>query len=114
MIRRPPRSTLFPYTTLFRSLLGCLLGSVVAGGLSDRFGRKILLILSAFLFAVTSVLTGWAPAFLWFVVWRMMGGVAIGLASNVSPIYIAEVSPAPWRGRLGALRSGENTPELQS
>src|SRR5271157_772466 len=82
------------------ALLGCLLGSLVAGGLSDRFGRKMLLILSAFLFAVTSVLTGWAPAFLWFVVWRMMGGVAIGLASNVSPIYIAEVSPAPWRGRL--------------
>ena len=85
------------------ALLGCLLGSVVAGGLSDRFGRKILLILSAFLFAVTSVLTGWAPAFLWFVVWRMMGGVAIGLASNVSPIYIAEISPAPWRGRLVSL-----------
>ncbi|MGA2769714.1 MAG: sugar porter family MFS transporter [Bryobacteraceae bacterium] len=85
------------------ALLGCLLGSLLAGGLSDRFGRKILLILSAFLFAATSVLTGWAPAFLWFVVWRMMGGVAIGLASNVSPTYIAEVSPAPWRGRLVSL-----------
>jgi len=85
------------------ALLGCLLGSLLAGGLSDQFGRKMLLILSAFLFAVTSVLTGWAPAFLWFVVWRMMGGVAIGLASNVSPTYIAEVSPAPWRGRLVSL-----------
>ncbi len=85
------------------ALLGCLLGSLLAGGLSDRFGRKLLLILSAFLFAVTSVLTGWAPTFLWFVVWRMMGGVAIGLASNVSPTYIAEVSPAPWRGRLVSL-----------
>jgi sugar porter (SP) family MFS transporter len=85
------------------ALLGCLLGSLLAGGLSDRFGRKILLILSAFLFAVTSVLTGWAPSFLWFVGWRMMGGVAIGLASNVSPTYIAEVSPAPWRGRLVSL-----------
>jgi sugar porter (SP) family MFS transporter len=85
------------------ALLGCLLGSLLAGGLSDQFGRKMLLILSAFLFAVTSVLTGWAPAFLWFVVCRMMGGVAIGLASNVSPTYIAEVSPAPWRGRLVSL-----------
>ena len=85
------------------ALLGCLLGSMAAGGLSDRFGRKKLLILSACLFAVSSVLTGWAPAFTWFVVWRIAGGVAIGMASNVSPMYIAEVSPAAWRGRLVSL-----------
>ncbi len=85
------------------ALLGCLLGSIGAGGLSERLGRKKLLILSAFLFAVSSVLTGWAPAFTWFVVWRIAGGVAIGMASNVSPMYIAEVSPAAWRGRLVSL-----------
>ncbi len=85
------------------ALLGCLLGSMAAGGLSERLGRKKLLILSAFLFAVSSVLTGWAPAFTWFVVWRIVGGVAIGMASNVSPMYIAEVSPAAWRGRLVSL-----------
>lgn len=82
------------------ALLGCLLGSLCAGAGADRFGRKKLLIVSAVLFAVSSVLTGWASTFTAFVVWRISGGVAIGIASNVSPIYIAEVSPAPWRGRL--------------
>ena len=82
------------------ALLGCLLGSLVAGAAADRFGRKILLIASAAIFAVSSVLTGWAPTFAFFVVWRIAGGVAIGIASNVSPVYIAEVSPAPWRRRL--------------
>jgi MFS transporter, SP family, xylose:H+ symportor len=82
------------------ALLGCLLGSLCAGAGADRFGRKKLLIVSAVVFAVSSVLTGWASTFTAFVVWRISGGVAIGIASNVSPVYIAEVSPAPWRGRL--------------
>ncbi len=82
------------------ALLGCLLGSLLSGAAADRFGRKKLLIASAVLFAASSALTGWAPAFTAFVVWRITGGVAIGIASNVSPVYIAEVSPAPWRGRL--------------
>jgi MFS transporter, SP family, xylose:H+ symportor len=85
------------------ALLGCLLGSVFSGAAADRFGRKRLLIASAVLFAISSVLTGWAPVFLAFVVWRIAGGVAIGIASNVSPVYIAEISPAPWRGRLVSL-----------
>jgi sugar porter (SP) family MFS transporter len=82
------------------ALLGCLLGSLFAGAAADRFGRKKLLIASAVLFAVSSVLTGWSSTFTVFVIWRITGGVAIGIASNVSPVYIAEVSPAPWRGRL--------------
>ncbi len=82
------------------ALLGCLLGSLFAGAAADRFGRKKLLILSAALFTVSSVLTGWASTFTAFVAWRITGGVAIGIASNVSPVYIAEISPAPWRGRL--------------
>ncbi|HUA59797.1 MAG TPA: sugar porter family MFS transporter [Verrucomicrobiae bacterium] len=85
------------------ALVGCLLGSMAAGRASDRFGRKRLLIAAAALFAVSSVLTGWAHTFLEFVGWRIAGGVAIGIASNVSPVYIAEVSPAAWRGRLVAL-----------
>jgi sugar porter (SP) family MFS transporter len=85
------------------ALLGCLLGSLASGALTDRFGRRKSLILSALLFAVSSVLTGWAPSFTWFVLWRIAGGTAIGMASNVSPMYIAEVSPAPWRGRLVSL-----------
>lgn len=85
------------------ALLGCLLGSLLSGGLSDKFGRKRLLIASACLFAVSSVLTGWAATFGQFVVWRMAGGVAIGMASNLSPMYIAEIAPAHLRGRLVAI-----------
>jgi sugar porter (SP) family MFS transporter len=85
------------------ALLGCLLGSLITGGLSDTFGRKRLLVVSALLFAVSSVLTGWASTFNWFVGWRILGGVAIGMASNLSPMYIAEVAPANLRGRLVAI-----------
>jgi len=85
------------------ALLGCLLGSIVSGFLSDGLGRKKLLILAAFLFGVSSVATGWAHNFDVFVIWRIIGGVAIGIASNVSPTYIAEVAPAKWRGRLVTL-----------
>jgi sugar porter (SP) family MFS transporter len=85
------------------ALLGCLAGAMAAGGVSDRFGRRKGLLLSAILFAVSSVLTGWAPTFRWFVAWRMLGGVAIGMASGISPMYIAEVSPARLRGRLVSL-----------
>ena len=85
------------------ALIGCLAGSVVSGAMSDRFGRKKLLVLTAVLFAVSSVLTGWAGTFSLFVIWRIIGGVGIGIASNVSPTYIAEISPAPWRGRMVTL-----------
>jgi sugar porter (SP) family MFS transporter len=82
------------------ALIGCLFGALVAGALSDKFGRKKLLVASAFLFAATSI--GNAPAFNFsiFVAWRMLGGVAIGLASNLSPMYIAEIAPAQMRGKL--------------
>lgn len=82
------------------ALVGCLLGAMLSGMLSDRFGRKRLLIASALLFAVSSVGTGWAGSYAAFVAWRIVGGAAIGLASNLSPMYIAEVAPAAIRGRL--------------
>lgn len=85
------------------ALLGCLIGSIISGTLSDKFGRKKLLLVSAFLFAVSSILTGWAGSFNTFVAWRILGGVAIGMASNLSPMYIAEVAPAHMRGRLVAI-----------
>ena len=72
--------------------LGCFAGSLLAGAAADSFGRKKLLVFSALLFALSSILTGWAQSFDAFIVWRIIGGVAIGLASNVSPMYIAEIS----------------------
>ncbi len=68
------------------ALIGCLVGALMSGGLSDRFGRKRLLFLSAVIFAVSSIGTGMAGSFDQFVIWRMLGGVAIGLASNLSPM----------------------------
>jgi sugar porter (SP) family MFS transporter len=85
------------------ALLGCLLGALMAGVLSDRFGRKRLLIVAALLFAVTSIGNALAQNFNLFIAWRIFGGVAIGLASNLSPMYIAEIAPAQTRGRLVAI-----------
>jgi sugar porter (SP) family MFS transporter len=85
------------------ALIGCLVGALVAGALSDKFGRKRLLLASALLFAVTSVGNALAGTFTVFISWRMLGGVAIGLASNLSPMYIAEVAPAGIRGKLVAI-----------
>jgi SP family sugar porter-like MFS transporter len=82
------------------ALVGCLVGALLSGGLSDRFGRKKLLLLAAFLFTVTGILTALAPSFSFFITNRLLGGVAIGLASNLSPMYIAEISPASMRGRF--------------
>ena len=85
------------------ALVGCLVGALMAGALSDKFGRKRLLIFAAFLFALTSLGNALAQNFTVFVSWRLLGGVAIGLSSNLSPIYIAEVAPASMRGRLVAV-----------
>jgi SP family sugar porter-like MFS transporter len=85
------------------ALIGCLFGAISSGPLSNRFGRKRLLTLAAIAFAISSLGTGLAFRFDTFIVWRMMGGYAIGLASGVSPMYIAEISPAALRGRLVSL-----------
>lgn len=82
------------------ALIGCLVGALMAGALSDRFGRKRLLILAAIMFAVTSAGNGLAQSFSVFIAWRMLGGVAIGLASSLSPMYISEIAPAQMRGKL--------------
>ncbi len=85
------------------ALVGCFAGSLLAAPLSDKTGRRMALAAAALLFAVSSVFTGWAHQFSSFIAWRIAGGLAIGLASNVSPTYIAEISPADWRGRLVSL-----------
>jgi len=85
------------------ALIGCLIGSLAAGWLTERYGRKRPLVLAAAVFAVSSLGTACAAGFALFVLWRILGGVAIGMASNVSPLYIAEIAPAHLRGRLVSL-----------
>jgi len=82
------------------ALVGCLVGALLSGALSDKFGRKRLLLASALVFIVSSIGTALAGSLSGFVVWRILGGMAIGMASNLSPMYIAEVAPANARGRL--------------
>jgi sugar porter (SP) family MFS transporter len=82
------------------ALLGCILGAVLSGIFSDMFGRKRLLIASALLFVCTSIGTAFAWNFYWYNIFRIFGGIGIGLASNLSPMYIAEISPASYRGRF--------------
>jgi len=86
----------------FSSLLfGCVLGSFAAGRLTDRLGRKRMLVWVAALFAVTSAATALAPSFALFICARFLGGIAVGGVSLLSPMYVSEVSPPHIRGRMG-------------
>ena len=82
------------------ALIGCLAGALLAGKFSDRYGRKKMLIAAAALFIVSAVGTGATSNFSMFIIYRILGGFAIGIASNLSPMYIAEISPAELRGRF--------------
>ena len=85
------------------ALIGCLAGAMVAGAAADRFGRKPLLTTAAVLFTVSAVATGLFNDFTLFNIARFIGGVGIGVASALSPMYIAEVSPSAIRGRMVSL-----------
>ncbi len=85
------------------ALVGCLIGAMVAGALADRFGRKPLLSFAAVLFTVSAIATGLFSTFTLFNIARFIGGVGIGVASALSPMYIAEVSPAHIRGKMVSL-----------
>ncbi|MEI7524190.1 MAG: sugar porter family MFS transporter [Mariniphaga sp.] len=82
------------------ALIGCLVGAMVSGYLTDHYGRKRPLIGAAALFTIAAIGTGAANQFTLFILFRLIGGLGIGLASALSPMYIAEISPAHMRGRL--------------
>src|ERR1043166_4240535 len=84
-------------------LLGCVIGASLAAFTSDRFGRKKVLLGAAALFTVSSIAAALPRDLIQFAVARLLGGVAVGIASTLSPLYIAEISPAPKRGFLVSL-----------
>jgi len=80
------------------ALIGCMLGAILCIGLSDKLGRKRLLIFSGFLFSLSALGTALAETFWFFNFFRIIGGIAMGIALNLSPLYIAEISPPEKRG----------------
>lgn len=89
--------------TVAAALIGTVIGSLVAGAPADRYGRKPLLLVIAIAYVVSSIGAGIAGSWTALLLFRFLGGLAIGAASVVTPVYIAEVSPARFRGRLVAL-----------
>jgi len=85
------------------ALIGCIFGSLISGFVSDTLGRKIPLLFAAALFVISAFGTGYTDHFDSFIVYRLIGGVGIGLASTLSPMYIAEISPAKYRGKFVAI-----------
>lgn len=96
-------SPLMQGVAMTTALVGCLVGAMVAGAAADKYGRKPLLMVSAVLFTVSAVATGLFNDFTLFNIARFIGGVGIGVASALAPMYIAEVSPAEIRGRMVSL-----------
>jgi sugar porter (SP) family MFS transporter len=85
------------------ALIGCFVGALISGVLSEALGRKRSLQIAAAVFLISACGTAMAWSSTAFVLWRITGGLAIGLASSLSPMYIAEVSPASMRGKLVCL-----------
>ena len=84
-------------------MIACVVGALLAGPIADWTGRKKVLILCAVLFTVSAILSALPRSFTELVIARFIGGMGVGMASVVSPMYIAEISPAKIRGRLVAL-----------
>ncbi|HMI66451.1 MAG TPA: sugar porter family MFS transporter [Cyclobacteriaceae bacterium] len=80
--------------------VGCIVGTLLTGYATDHFGRKLPLIIAAAIFTISSLLMGWAGSHSMLVFWRIIAGIGVGAASMLSPLYIAEVSPAAIRGRM--------------
>lgn len=86
------------------ALLGCAVGAWFAGALANRWGRVPVMLVAAVLFLVSAIGSGIAFGVVDLIVWRVVGGLGVGAASVIAPAYIAEVSPAHIRGRLGSLQ----------
>ena len=89
--------------TVASALIGTVVGAMIAGYPAERFGRKPVLQVIGLLYLVTALVTAFTPSWLLFVIFRLLGGVAVGASSVVGPMYISEISPAHKRGRLVAL-----------
>ena len=85
------------------AILGCVPGASVAGFISDRFGRRNVLFTCALLYALSGLLSAIPQTFWQFIAARVLSGIAIGASSMICPVYIAEIAPPKWRGRLGSL-----------
>lgn len=83
-------------------LTGCAVGALAAGVLADRYGRRAVLMACAVLFAVSGIGAGLSQHLYALIIFRFIGGLGVGAAAMVSPMYIAEIAPAAWRGRLVA------------
>jgi len=86
------------------ALIGCAAGAYLSGGLADRLGRRRTMTIAAVLFLVSAILSGACVSLYDLSVWRVLGGIAVGVASVVVPAYIAEIAPARIRGRLGSMQ----------
>lgn len=83
--------------------IGCMIGAAMAGKMSDAYGRKKMLIISAVLFGISSMGSGLANNLFSFFTYRLIGGLGVGAAAMLSPMYIAEITPASIRGRYVAI-----------
>ncbi|MCP4453725.1 MAG: sugar porter family MFS transporter, partial [Planctomycetes bacterium] len=85
------------------AIVGCIVGALMAGWLGDRFGRKPILIASALLFFVSALGSAIPPNFRLLIMARVVGGIGVGMASVLAPLYISEFAPPRLRGRLVAM-----------
>jgi sugar porter (SP) family MFS transporter len=85
------------------AIIGCAVGAASSGALSDRFGRKLILIVTGIFFTLSAIITAITTSFELFIIFRIVGGLGIGAASVLCPTYISEISPANVRGRLVSL-----------
>jgi len=84
--------------------IGCIPGAFFSGRLADKYGRKKMMIVTSFFFVVAAVGSGIATSLTQLIIYRFIGGIAIGMASALAPIYISEIAPAAFRGRLGMMQ----------